>query len=117
MLGELAEEMFCWLRGGQFESRQGLLVGPLNQVYGLGLVLMIAFLDGFPTRNGYVIFVACALIGEAFEFFCSYFQEQIFGSVSWDYPGSFLSLGGRTNATFMLLWGLGGVVVYRYIMP
>lgn len=117
VLGYFGELIFCWLQMGHLESRNGLLYGPFSQVYGMGLVIMVAFLDAIPSNSGTIIFASCSLLGGAFEYLCSYFQEQLFGSVSWDYTGTFLSLGGRTNFTFMLMWGLAGLATFRYVMP
>jgi uncharacterized membrane protein len=43
--------------------------------------------------------------------------ETAFGIVAWDYTGTFLSIGGRTNFMFFCIWGLLGLVWVRYALP
>lgn len=119
VIGYLVEMVISLTQFGHFESRQGLLYGPFNQVYGLGAVLMVLFLHRASLLKHLVwIFFASALIGGSFEAISSLAQQTVFGSVSWDYssqPGSIL--GGRTSLILMLDWGILGVVFMKAIYP
>ena len=55
-----------------------------------------------------------AVIGAAFEYFCSLFQEIAFGTVSWEYSDTPLNLGGRTNIQYAVFWGLLGMISVSY---
>lgn len=44
IIGFVLETLFCLVTKGYIESRQGMLYGPFNQVYGFGAVLMVLLL-------------------------------------------------------------------------
>ncbi|SCJ43723.1 Predicted membrane protein [Anaerotruncus sp. 2789STDY5834896] len=117
ILGYVVEMLFYFVRHGSFESRQGLLYGPFSQIYGLGAAALSAILGRFERCHNLVIFGVSAVFGAVFEFVCSLVQELVFGSVSWDYTGSPLNLGGRTNIKYAIFWGLLGLVFLRAIYP
>ena len=116
--GYFIEMLFELVHTGQFASRQGLLYGPFNQVYGIGAVLMVLFLHNIPLKHYMWIFFISALVGGGFEALASVLQDLVFGSVSWDYSGQSLAiLGGRTSLRYMVYWGLLGVVFMKAIYP
>ncbi|MDL2317830.1 putative ABC transporter permease [Eubacteriales bacterium OttesenSCG-928-A19] len=117
VLGYLIETAFCLVMRGIIESRQGMVYGPFNQVYGLGAVLMVLLLHPLAKKSDRWLFVGGALLGGAFEFACSWVQEKVFGTVSWEYSGDMFSIGGRTNLQLMLCWGVLGVVFMKGIYP
>ena len=48
--------------------------------------------------NVMLVFVISAFVGAGFEYFCSWLQEQMFGTVSWTNSASTpFYLDGRTN--------------------
>ena len=102
---------------GVYQDRAGLLYGPFRPIYGVGAVLMTIALNRFHDKNPLVIFLVAALIGGAFEFFVSWFMQTAFGIVAWDYSGTFLNIGGRTNFMFMCMWGLLGLVWVKFATP
>ena len=115
VLGVVVEVLWCWLKTGTIESRSGLIYGPFNPVYGGGALLMTLAL--YRQRSGARIFLGSMVIGAAFEFLCSWVQELAFGTVSWEYSGSFLNLAGRTNLGFALAWGFLGLFYIRIVYP
>ncbi len=117
VIGFVVETLFCYVVEGFFESRKGLLYGPFIPIYGFGAVLMTLALYRYRNRSSTVIFVASAVIGAAFEYFCSWVQETVFGTVSWEYSGSALNLHGRTNVYFALCWGVLGLIFLNYTLP
>lgn len=118
VIGYLVETLFCLLTTGVIESRQGLLYGPFNQVYGFGAVLMVLLLEPLRQRSDRWLFFGGALLGGAFEVLCSLIQEAVFGSVSWDYrEGAFPIAGGRTSLLFMFFWGVLGVWFIKGVYP
>ena len=57
------------------------------------------------------------VIGGAFEYFTSWIMEFSFGIRAWDYSGTFLSIDGRTNFVFMVMWGVLGVAWIKLLLP
>lgn len=102
---------------GVYQNRTGMLWGQFSPIYGFGAVLMTIALNRFHDRSLIVIFLVSAIIGGAFEFFVSWFMEVAFGVTAWDYTGTFMSIGGRTNFMFMCMWGTLGVVWIRFCLP
>ena len=68
-------------------------------------------------QDDIVIFVASGIIGAAFEYLCSWGQEMLFGTVSWDYSGTPFNIDGRTNLMFALIWGTLGLIWIKEIYP
>lgn len=99
-------------------SRSGLIYGPLSPAYGLGTILVL-FLFCLPGKKykKWKVFIYATLFGGAFEYLMSFFQEKIFGSISWDYTGYFLNIGGRTTVIYMLFWGIAVMLYIYYLYP
>lgn len=102
---------------GVYQNRTGMLWGQFSPIYGFGAVLMTIALNRFHDRSIVLIFLVSALIGGAFEFFVSWFMELAFGVTAWDYTGTFMSIGGRTNFRFMCMWGVLGVFWIKLCLP
>lgn len=102
---------------GVYQDRAGLLYGPFSPIYGVGAVLMTVALNRFHNKNPLLIFLVSAVIGGAFEFFVSWFMETAFGIKAWDYTGTFMSIGGRTNFFFMCIWGVLGLAWIKFMLP
>ena len=117
VLGYMAEMLWCYLKHGYFESRKGVIYGPISPVYGFGAVILALTLNPIAEVNGIFIFLACAVIGALFEYVCSFFQEKVFGTVSWEYSHTPLNLHGRTNASFAVCWGFLGLIFIRNTYP
>ena len=89
-LGVVIETIFCWIASGRLSQRTGLVWGPFNLIYG---------------------------IGGAFEYFCSWLQETVLGTVSWDYTGYPFNLNGRINLLYCLFWGALALVWVKEVFP
>lgn len=117
-LGVIVETIWCLLKHHTIESRAGVIYGPFNPVYGFGAVAMTLVLERLKTRRDSWIFVGGMAIGGVFEWFCSFFQEAAFGTVSWEYSGTLFSLaGGRTNLVYMLFWGILCLLWVKILFP
>ncbi|MFV0451277.1 MAG: putative ABC transporter permease, partial [Propioniciclava sp.] len=117
VVGLLVEVLWHALTVGGYQDRAGLLWGPFSPIYGFGAVLMTIALNRFWNRSKLVIFVVAGAIGAAFEFMVSFLMETAFGIVAWDYSGTFLNIGGRTNVAFACAWGFLGLVWIKLLLP
>lgn len=101
----------------QFELRVGLVFGPFIPVYGLGAVVITLILYKMYNQRDFLIFIASMVIGGAFEYACSLFQQAMFGTVSWEYSDSALNIGGRTNLMYSFFWGVLGLIWVKDLYP
>ena len=113
--GYIAEMVWCVLTNQVIESRQGMVFGPFSQIYGIATVLLTLIISKNSSRTK--TFLISAAVGGIYEYVCSYIQERLFGTVSWDYGDSFLSVGGRTSLIYCLFWGAMGVLLVKHINP
>lgn len=117
MIGYIVESLWCYVRLGHLESRQGLLYGPFTPVYGLGALLFTVALYRIRHRNSMIIFFCSMFLGGALEYVCSFLQEKLFGTISWEYSDSALNLHGRTNLTYSVFWGILGLIFIKHTLP
>lgn len=115
--GTVLETFYALIFEGHFEMRVGMVFGPFIPVYGGGAVAITLCLYKLHNMNNIIVFFASAIIGGAFEFFCSYFQEMILGTISWDYSDTPFNIDGRTNLAYSLIWGMLGLLWLRYVYP
>ncbi len=117
IFGTILETGWALVIDGRFEMRVGMVLGPFIPVYGGGAVAITLCLYKLHKRNDVIVFIASAIIGATFEYYCSYFQEMFLGTISWDYSDTPFNIDGRTNLTFALIWGFLGLVWLRYLYP
>lgn len=101
----------------QFELRVSVVFGPFILVYGFGAVVITLLLYKMYNQKDIMIFFASMVIGGAFEYFCSFFQQAMFGTVSWEYSDSALNIGGRTNLMYSFFWGVLGLIWVKDLYP
>ena len=102
---------------GHFELRQGLIYEPFIPVYWIGAMLYYVVLDKFKLKNKLQIFLITMLLGGLTEYLCSFMQEKLFGTISWDYSYLPFNIQGRTSLLHCIYWGIGGVLFVRFILP
>lgn len=115
--GFVLEECWAFFIAHQIELRVGLVYGPFQPIYGGGAAIITLCLYKLYKQNSAVIFIASGVIGAAFEYLCSWGQEMIFGTVSWDYSGTPFNIDGRTNLMFGVIWGLLGLIWLKSVYP
>ncbi len=115
VFGCVFEMVNHFIHYGDWVSRRGLIYGPLNPVYGLGLVFFVIFLSKI--KNPALIFLGGMLLGGGCEYLCSLVQEKVFGTLSWDYSHQLFNIGGRTSLKYMLIWGVLALVVMKIVYP
>ncbi len=116
-LGVVIETVFCLITSGRLMQRTGLVWGPFNLIYGVGAVLLTVCLYPLIGKNDRWIFFGGAFIGGAFEYFCSWLQETVTGTVSWDYTGYPFNLNGRINLLYCIFWGILGLFWVQEVFP
>lgn len=116
-IGTILETIWAFCVDGHFEMRVGMVYGPFIPVYGGCACFLTAALYKLYKLNDTLVFVISAFVGAGFEYFCSWLQEQMFGTVSWDYSDTPFNLDGRINLMYALIWGFLGLVWVRYLYP
>ena len=62
-------------------------------------------------------FFSGMIMGGILEYICSFFQEILFGTISWDYSNLFLNFNGRTCLLYCFYWGIIAVVYLKIVYP
>ncbi len=117
VLGYIVEMIVGLVQNGHFVSRQGLIYGPFTPVYGIGILVYYLFFSIVNARNKGYIFISAMILGGITEYLCSYIQEKIFGTVSWDYSNWIFNINGRTTLIHCTYWGFAGLLYTSYIKP
>lgn len=116
-LGVVVETIWCFLVTHQYQNRTGLVYGPFNLVYGFGAVIITLCLYWLRGHRDLWIFMGGAIIGSAYEYLCSWLQEAVFGTVSWQYDHMPFNLHGRINLLYAFFWGLLALMWLKEIYP
>lgn len=116
-VGVVVELIWCLLRHGYLESRSGLVYGPFNLLYGAGAVALTLTLYRYRNRGGWISFLGGFIVGSVLEYVCSFGQEMLLGSRSWDYSGVPFNLNGRICLLYSVFWGLLGYLWVKNIYP
>ena len=117
IIGYIVEMIVALVQKGHLESRQGVIYGPFTPVYGVGIVIYYLCFSKIKTRQKSKIFLISMLIGGIIEYLCSFLQEKIFGTISWDYSNWMLNINGRTTLIHCTYWGLAGLLYISLIEP
>lgn len=115
--GVVVETLWCLLRHGYIESRNGVLWGPFSPLYGFGAAALSLALYRFRNRGRWLSFVGGFIIGTVVEYVCSWWQEWAFGSRSWDYSAMPFNINGRVCLLYSLFWGFLGVLWIKDLYP
>lgn len=110
VIGYIYEMIVVFFQKGFFESRQGLVYGPFTPVYGIGILVYYETLKFLKTHNKVKIFFVTMLLGGMTEYLCSFVQEKVFGTISWDYSYLKFNLNGRTSLLHCTYWGIAGIL-------
>ena len=117
VVGFVLETLYALVVTHELQVRVGLVFGPFIPVYGLGAVAITLLLSRMYNQKDSLIFLASMVIGGAFEYVCSFVQQAVFGTVSWEYSDSPLNIGGRTNLMYSFFWGILGLVWVKDLYP
>lgn len=115
--GVVIETVWFFITKGVLESRKGLIYGPFNLVYGLGAVCITLALYHFRDGSVPLLFLIGALVGSLIEYICSYVQQSLFGTVSWQYDSFKFNINGRVDPVHTFYWGVLAVVWIKLLFP
>ena len=115
--GVVVEVLWCLVRNGYIESRAGLVYGPFNLLYGAGAVVLTLALYRYRNRGYLLSFLGGMIVGSVVEYACSWGQEALFGSRSWDYSSLPFNINGRICLLYSVFWGVLGVLWIKDIYP
>ncbi len=115
IFGFFAEMLYALVYTRTLVIRQGLIYGPFIQIYGIGAVAYYLLISNIQEPKK--AFFAGMLMGGALEYFCSFFQEMLFGTISWDYSKFFLNLNGRICLLYCVYWGIIAIMYLKIVYP
>ncbi len=116
-LGVVIETLWCIYKYKKLESRKGLIFGPFNALYGVAAVLLSLTINMSSHKSLGRVFLIGVIVASLVEYLCSYYQEKITGTISWDYKDFKWNLNGRINLVYSIMWGILTMVWFKYFMP
>lgn len=116
LLGYIAEIIFCSIHEKKLVLNRGFLIGPYLPIYGVGALSILYLLDRYK-KDLVALFVMGAVLCSIVEYFTSLIMEKIFKIRWWDYSHMKLNLNGRICLYNSFFFGLGGVVIVKFINP
>ena len=85
LVGFVLETIWHFLKNGVWINKQGLLYGPFKPIYGFGLIFIVLIMNNYREKKFWQKFIIGVILGSAFEYFGSLFQEYVFGTSTWNY--------------------------------
>lgn len=115
IFGFIYESVLSYFQFGYIINKQELVFGPFMPVYGIGAIFL--FYISKRVKSVTMTFILSFFIGSFVEFFYSLLQENLFGTLSWDYSDSPFNLQGRITLIYSLGWGFLGIISCKIILP
>lgn len=116
-IGWLWETIYCLFKYHRFVFC-GVLLGPYCPVYGFGISSVLILTDGIQNLNNPIIlYLVIVLIVSVIEYIGSWILERLFNMKLWDYSNLPLNIQGRVALPISLFWGVGGILLIKYINP
>ncbi len=114
-LGWCTEVAFAAVKQKKFVNR-GFLNGPICPIYGVGVTLVIIFLEPF-TGSLPLLYVSSVILVTVLEGLTGWAMDKIFHNKWWDYSELPLNIGGYVCLLFSLIWGVACVLIVYLIHP
>lgn len=114
-LGWCMESTIYTYKEKRFVNR-GFLNGPLCPVYGIGMVIIIFFLQPYQD-NLIILFTLGMVLASALEYITGFMLETLFHARWWDYTKKKFNLQGYICLQNCLAWGVLCVVMINFIQP
>lgn len=116
-LGVIIELIWCAFTLHRIESRNGLVLGPFNLVYGFGALLLAVSMYFLQRKGLPYIFLGGIIMGSIVEYAASFIQEFLFNSRSWDYSRLPLNINGRICLLYSVFWGFLAILWCKILYP
>ncbi len=116
-IGFCVEVVWCYHIYHRIEWHSAMAFTPFNPIYGAGCVVLYLTLRKAKPRHLIPVFFVAALAGTLIELICSYLQETLFHSYSWDYRHLPYNFEGRICLGMTLGWGALGVAWVLFLCP
>ena len=113
-IGCIIEHIWCFIKNACFMIRRSFLYLPLIPIYGFAALFMLYFAE-FVGYEFWKTFLIGVVVSSIVEYVCSFIQEKVFKTKSWDYTDFKFNLNGRINLVYSLGFGFIGVFVVRII--
>lgn len=120
ILGHLFETIVSLLSPGE----SGILYGFWTPIYGFGAIIILElskFIQRYLKQYSwkyYICLFFCSFIGLTFiEWSGGVLIEKLFQEELWNYSDFPLSMGPYINPIVSLLWGIGSLILVRFIQP
>jgi uncharacterized membrane protein len=114
-LGWCTEVAYAACREKKFVNR-GFLNGPICPIYGVGVTMVICFLD--PVKDQLLLlYVTSIVLVTVLEGLTGFALDKIFHNKWWDYSNRPLNIGGYVCLLFSLIWGVACVFVVKVVQP
>ena len=98
---------------------RGFFTGPWLPIYGSGAALItiaVGSVSSYESSYGTTFIISFVLCG-TLEYLASYYMERRFHARWWDYSQKPMNLHGRIWIGNLVLFGLGGVIVVKFVNP
>lgn len=115
--GVVVETLWYLVSRGVLTNRAGLVYGPFNLLYGAGAVVLTLTLYRYRNRGSWLSFLGGMVTGSILEYLCSWLQELLLGSRSWNYSHMPFNLNGRICLLFSVFWGFLGMLWIKNLYP
>lgn len=121
VLGWIWESIYCTAKERKWQNR-GFLYGPLCPIYGFGATIGLLFYDLISLGilhqlSWWMIFIIGFFVSMILEYPTSYILEKKFHARWWDYSNVPLNLNGRTSVITSIGFGLGSIIIMKYLIP
>lgn len=115
ILGWCTEVCYAATVTGKFVNR-GFLNGTWCPIYGVGVVVVLAFLE-LLRDNLLLLFLGSVLLTSALELITGFVLEKLFSQRWWDYSDQPFNLGGYICLRFSLIWGFACLFILEILHP
>lgn len=115
IMGWCAEVAFAAVKERRFVNR-GFLNGPICPIYGVGVVMVVVFLEPFEDQ-WLLLYLASAVLVTLIEGMTGYVLDKLFHHKWWDYSELPLNIGGYVCLLFSVVWGVACVVIVKAVHP
>lgn len=97
-------------------TNRGFLLGPYCPIYGTTSLMMLFLLNQYKDDFA-VLFVMAVVICTIAEYITSFIMEKMFKARWWDYSHIPFNLNGRVCLSNSVLFGIGAVLLLKFIVP